>query len=207
MTVSSSAEHWNVRYRQTESVWSLEPNQFVVESFNGYPPGKMLDLGGGEGRNALWFASQGWEVENSDFSEVAVEKFLRRADEAGFREQCTGTVAPAGSLTACVTAPVDLVVVAYLQLNHNELSAAISVAAHSLRSGGEFFGVWHARENIERGFGGPPDPMVNPTHDELRLSLREADLSEDSIELRERIVDADGSQRIALDVVVRAHRI
>jgi SAM-dependent methyltransferase len=204
MTTRNSPEAWDKRYAEAEMVWSLEPNEFVVEYLSDLPTGKMLDLGGGEGRNALWFASRGWHVENSDFSAVAVGKFLERAEREGLTELCTGTAVDATNPESCVTKPVDLVVMAYLQIPAADLAAAIATAAHSLRSGGTLFGVWHARENLEHGFGGPPSPDLNPTHDELRAACDALGLNIHTLSLRDRFFVSGGEERKAIDVVLLA---
>lgn len=204
MTTRNSAEAWNQRYAETELVWSLEPNEFVIEYLCDLPAGKMLDLGGGEGRNALWFASRGWHVENSDFSTVAVDKFLQRAEREGLLELCTGTTVDATHPESCVTKPVDLAVMAYLQIPAADLAAAIASAAHSLRPGGTFFGVWHARENLEYGFGGPPSPELNPTQDELRAACEAVGMKIETLTLRERYFVSGDQQRKAIDAVLLA---
>ena len=185
-------------------VWSLEPNEFVVEYLSDLPAGKMLDLGGGEGRNALWFASCGWHVENSDFSAVAVTKFLQRAEREGLLELCTGTTMDATHPESCVTKPVDLAVMAYLQIPAADLAAAIATAAHSLRPGGTLFGVWLARENLEYGFGGPPSPELNPTQDELRAACEAVGMNIETLTLRERYFVSGDQQRKAIDAVLLA---
>lgn len=204
--MNQSAEHWNARYRETESVWSLEPNQFVVEYLSGLPAGSMVDIAGGEGRNALWFASRGWTVENSDFSEVAVDKFRERASRAGVLERCVGTVSSALDSRACQTGPVDLAVIAYLQLAPADLALAITVASGNLTPGGTFFGVWHERGNIGRGLGGPQIPELNPTVDELVSHAHSAGLTIDVCELRERPVTRDDVTGTAIDVVLVGSR-
>lgn len=204
MTTKNSAEAWNQRYAQAPQVWSLTPNEFVVEYLSDLPVGKMLDLGGGEGRNALWFASRGWQVENSDFSQVAIEKFLARAENEGLTEQCTGTVVDATESTACVTAPVDLAVLAYLQIPAADLAQAVSTAAQALTSGGSLFGVWHARENLDGGYGGPPSPEVLPTQDELRSAAEAAGLKVTTLTLRNRDVVTCDETHTAIDVVLLA---
>lgn len=204
--MSQSAEHWNTRYRETESLWSLEPNQFVVEFLSELPAGKMLDLAGGEGRNALWFAGRGWAVENSDFSEVAVAKFRERAARAEVADRCVGTVSSALEASACVTAPVDLAVLCYLQLARTDLERSISVAAGALRDGGTLFGVWHERGNIGRGLGGPQALELNPTPDELRTYAEIVGLDVQVCEIRERSATRDGVSGTALDVVLLASR-
>ena len=204
MSTRNSPEAWDKRYAESEMVWSLEPNQFVVEYLSDLPAGKMLDLGGGEGRNALWFASRGWHVENSDFSAVAAEKFWQRAEREGLTELCTGTAVDATNPESCVTKPVDLAVLAYLQIPAADLAAAIATAAQSLRSGGTLFGVWHARENLTGGFGGPPSPELNPTQDELRTACEEAGLSIHTLTLRDRFFILGEHERKAIDVVLVA---
>ena len=56
------SEDWNRRYATAELVWTAEPNRFLVAEVEGLPGGSALDLGAGEGRNAVWLAQQGWQV-------------------------------------------------------------------------------------------------------------------------------------------------
>lgn len=204
--MSQSSDQWNARYRDSESVWSLEPNQFVVEFLSDLPAGSMLDLAGGEGRNALWFAGRGWTAENSDFSEVAVAKFLERAARADVADRCIGTVSSALEPSACVTSPVDLAVICYLQLAPTDLERAIAIAAGSLRARGTLFGVWHERGNVGLGLGGPQVPELNPTPAELRAHAESAGLDVQVCEIRERAATRDGVSGTALDVVLLASR-
>lgn len=69
---------WDTRYGATDLVWGGEPNRFVAEEFTGAPPGRALDLGAGEGRNAIWLASLGWQVTAVDFSEGSCSPALAR---------------------------------------------------------------------------------------------------------------------------------
>ena len=105
---------------------------------------------------------------------------------------------------SCVTKPVDLAVMAYLQIPAADLAAAIATAAHSLRPGGTLFGVWHARENLEGGFGGPPSPELNPTQDELRAACEAVGMKIETLTLRERYFVSGDQQRKAIDAVLLA---
>lgn len=105
---------------------------------------------------------------------------------------------------SCVTKPVDLAVMAYLQIPAADLAAAIATAAHSLLPGGTFFGVWHARENLEYGFGGPPSPELNPTQDELRAACEAVGMKIETLTLRERYFVSGDQQRKAIDAVLLA---
>jgi SAM-dependent methyltransferase len=193
---------WDDRYRTSDSVWSPTPNVFVKEYLAALPSGRMVDLAGGEGRNALWLAQRGWEAENFDFSTVAVGKSLERAAELSILDRFHGHVADADSAEDFLLAPADLVVIAYLQIPAPELALAISNAARQLVTGGTLFGVWHARENLTEGVGGPQDSRVLPTVAELSSAFSAANLIVSEIGLRRREVNVSGDAREAIDVVV-----
>ena len=55
-------ERWNERYAKKELTWSSRPNALLESLVVGRPAGKVLDVASGEGRNALWLASRGWQV-------------------------------------------------------------------------------------------------------------------------------------------------
>src|SRR6476659_1362369 len=74
------ARQWDQRYADTQLVWSVTPNQFVAAERADLPPGRAVDLAAGEGRNAIWLASRGWEVTAVDFSQVALDKGRRLAE-------------------------------------------------------------------------------------------------------------------------------
>lgn len=200
----TTAEFWNERYAASDSVWSITPNQFVVEYLSQLPAGSMIDLAGGEGRNALWFASRGWQAENADISSVAIEKFLARAEAEGLSERVAGTVITVDQPVTYQLAPADLGLVAYLQIPHESLAQSIHDLVAGLRPGATFFGVWHARENLEGGFGGPQREDVLPTELELRAIAAEVGLNVVECGLRDRFVDVEGETKRAIDVILHA---
>ncbi|OBK64888.1 bifunctional 2-polyprenyl-6-hydroxyphenol methylase/3-demethylubiquinol 3-O-methyltransferase UbiG [Mycobacterium sp. 1165178.9] len=69
---------WEERYRSAERVWSGRVNPLLAEVATDLPVGRALDLGCGEGADALWLAERGWEVVAVDISATA----LQRATEA-----------------------------------------------------------------------------------------------------------------------------
>ncbi|OBJ01065.1 bifunctional 2-polyprenyl-6-hydroxyphenol methylase/3-demethylubiquinol 3-O-methyltransferase UbiG [Mycobacterium sp. 1465703.0] len=71
-------QFWEERYRSVERAWSGRVNPRLVEVAAGLPTGRALDLGCGEGADALWLAEHGWEVVAVDVSATA----LQRATEA-----------------------------------------------------------------------------------------------------------------------------
>jgi len=194
---SQPSAGWDAKYLASQSVWSLEPNQFVAEL--DLPVGKMVDLAGGEGRNALHFARSGWEVENVEFSAVALAKFQERAAREGL--SVTSTLADAKDVQFQLKP--DLVVVAYLQLSWPDLSLALDNALGQIDSG-VIFGVWHAARNLTEGFGGPPSLEMLPTPEQLTDWAKSHQLDfEVSEKLRE--VQTETGPKTAIDVVLRAN--
>lgn len=70
---------WEKAYRSVESLWGLKPDHILIEYASLVPKGKVLDLGIGEGRNSLFFAKMGYEVEGVDISQTAIERCIERA--------------------------------------------------------------------------------------------------------------------------------
>lgn len=70
---------WNERYSTEEFVYGINPNEFFKETIDQMQAGKLLLLGEGEGRNAIYAAKQGWDVTAVDWSESARAKALKLA--------------------------------------------------------------------------------------------------------------------------------
>jgi SAM-dependent methyltransferase len=76
-------ETWDARYAESERIWSGRPNQRLVEEVAGLASGRVLDVGCGEGADAVWLAEHGWQVTALDVSEVALARVMEHAAEAG----------------------------------------------------------------------------------------------------------------------------
>lgn len=193
------ATTWNERYAAAEPVWSLGPNVFVACELADIAPGTALDLAAGEGRNALWLARRGWRVTAVDFAEAGLARG-RGLDDTG---RVTWVVADVTTWTAPV--PVDLVVVAYLQLPASERRSAVSRAWASLADGGTLLWVAHDSTNLTEGYGGPQDPTVLMTAEDVLADLDAAGASYDVVRAgREERRTQSGS--VALDCLVRVTR-
>lgn len=212
---------WNARYAAAENVWSLTPNQFVVEHLSplieAKPGGKMLDLAGGEGRNALWFAMNGWQAEVIDFSSVALEKFAARAaaaekaevetgGTAGLAARCFGTVTDATNPWQAKLSPADLLLVAYLQLEAEPLADAISAAVSQLAEDAQVFIVNHALENLTRGAGGPQEPRYLQTIEQFDALAKANNLKVETLKLVERNFESAAGPKTAIDIILHAKR-
>lgn len=192
---------WDERYASAELVWSAGPNQFVAAELAGLPPGHAIDLACGEGRNAIWLARQGWQVTAVDFSEVAVERGRRLSGEL----PVTWVV---GDLLGVELPRADLVVLAYLQLPAAERQAAVRRAFTALSPGGTFFLVAHDSSNLHEGTGGPQDPSVLYTAEDVLTDLAGLEVDVVRAERVPREVQADDGHggtayRTAWDALVR----
>ncbi len=189
------AEDWNSRYREAaenrQSVWSLEPNEWVAETLGSLEPGTAVDLAAGEGRNALWLAQRGWRVTAVDFAAVGLSIGAGRAEELGLEVQWQ----KADATLWRTPEPVDLVLIAYLQLPAQQLRAAIGRAVAALAPGGTLAMVGHDATNT---VGGPRDPEVLWDLEVLRESASGLEIS--VLERRERVTAAG----TAIDAVMLA---
>src|SRR5579875_2232978 len=190
---------WDERYSGPDLVWGPVPNRFVVEELAGLRPGRALDLGTGEGRNAIWLAAQGWQVTGVDFSAAGLARAAALAAERGVTVDWVNA-----DLRAYRPEPgaYDLVLIAYLQMRADPLAGVLAGAAAALAPGGTLLVVGHDRENLSRGVGGPQDPELLYTPDQIVAGL--SGLTVTAAERRERPVE--GAGRPAIDTVVRAVR-
>ncbi len=78
---SFEGNFWDVRYSNEEFIYGKEPNSFFKEQIDKLQPGKLLMLGEGEGRNAVYAAKKGWRVDAFDFSSAAKKKALNWAEQ------------------------------------------------------------------------------------------------------------------------------
>jgi SAM-dependent methyltransferase len=192
-------EDWDKRYAAVENLWAVKPNRFLVAEVAELEPGRALDLACGEGQNAIWLATLGWQVVGVDYSEVAISKARERANRDGVQVDFV-----CADLVSYEPAPAafDLVVVLYLHIPADERRGVMERAAAALAPGGTFVFVGHDLANLEHGVGGPSDPALLCTPDEIASELPGLE-----IEKAERVLrDVDGEERDAIDTLVRARR-
>jgi SAM-dependent methyltransferase len=78
-----AADTWDERYRSKPQIWSGKPNVQLVREAAGLHPGKALDLGCGEGADAIWLAERGWQVTAVDFARTALQRGQAQAETRG----------------------------------------------------------------------------------------------------------------------------
>lgn len=67
-------QHWDEMYRSCDQVFSGKPNGVLVTETVDLPPGQALDVGCGEGADALFLARRGWQVTAVDISQIALQR-------------------------------------------------------------------------------------------------------------------------------------
>lgn len=82
-SLEGPAEFWDAHYGQRPQVWSGRPNALLVREVADLTPGRALDVGCGEGADAIWLAQKGWRVAGVDVSRRALERGATAAKEAG----------------------------------------------------------------------------------------------------------------------------
>jgi SAM-dependent methyltransferase len=79
----SPASFWDARYRETGRIWSGRANAALEREAASLAPGRALDLGSGEGGDALWLAVRGWHVTAIDISPTALHRGREAATARG----------------------------------------------------------------------------------------------------------------------------
>ena len=199
---SASVERWDERYAGRDYLWDVRPNQFVERHAQDLEPGSAIDLAAGEGRNAVWLARQGWTVTAIDFSQAGLDKAARLARDSGVADRVVTVNADVLAWTP--SEPVDLVVIAYLQLTPAQVRSALTRAADWLRPGGRVLVVAHDRSNIEHGYGGPQDTHRCYDVDETVAAFEVLEI--ERAEVVERFVETADGPRTALDTLVIGRR-
>jgi SAM-dependent methyltransferase len=194
-------EDWDRKHGEAGLLFGAEPNRFLVAEVEELAPGRALDLACGAGRNAVWLAERGWAVTGVDFSEVALANAQRLAAERGVEVEWTAADLrewePAGET-------YDLVAVLYLQLPAAERRVVLARAAEAVAPGGTLLVVGHDLRNLDGGHGGPKDPAVLLTPDEVAAELPGLVVEKAGRVLRP--VETDEGEVQAIDTLVRATR-
>ncbi|MEV8390390.1 MULTISPECIES: class I SAM-dependent methyltransferase [unclassified Streptomyces] len=142
MSTTDAVTFWEDVYAARPAATDPRPNDRLVETVTGLPSGDALDLGCGDGGDALWLVRQGWQVTAVDISAVAVERFTGLARSRGLADR---VVAERHDLQESFPrGEFDLICVHYLQTPYDlDRATVLRSAAHALRVGGRLLVVDH----------------------------------------------------------------
>jgi SAM-dependent methyltransferase len=201
---AAQADEWDARYCEGDGArWSGRPNGRLVAEVAGLTPGRALDVGCGEGADAIWLARNGWTVTANDISDVALTRARQAAEAAGaavewVRGDALQTAFPASSF--------DLVSMQYPALPKAAGVAAMRALLNTVRSGSLLLAVYHDlnEEQHAQMKARGVDPADYFGVDDLR-ELLDADFNVELHAIEPRI-DAPPDHRHIADVVLRARR-
>lgn len=137
---SSHHADWDHRYRD-RPMWSGNPNGTLVHEVAGLTPGRALDVGAGEGADALWLAEQGWEVTANDISQLALDRAAAEAARRGLSLRCHR--ADANAPAAFEPEAFDLVSAQYASVPRTPDARAIGNLLGAVAPGGTVVVVSH----------------------------------------------------------------
>jgi SAM-dependent methyltransferase len=195
---------WENYYLRRPQVWSGRANAVLVEDASGLIPGTALDLGCGEGADALWLASRGWHVTGVDVSRAALERGRRAAEDAGLTERIAW--ASHDLAKSFPSGTYDLVSAQFLQSpvdfpRHEILLRATEAVA----SGGTLLVVGHAAPPSWAGHPGVEGMFVDAHETATALGLDDDAWVLQVCEVRERpTVGPHGELRKMSDSVIKA---
>ena len=201
------ASFWDERYSSSPSLWSGHVNAVVSDETATLAPGRALDVGCGEGGDALWLAERGWTVLGVDVSQVAVDRAAARALEVGLQDRAAFEVRdlmawapPAGGY--------DLVSVSFVHLPTDDRRPVYAGLAAAVAVGGTFLVAAHHPSDLGV-VPRPPYPDLFFTPEDLVADLGSWAGSWEVVtaEARPRPATHDGQDVTIADTVLRARRL
>lgn len=205
---SYTQEYWDARYGSADRIWSGNPNPRLVEHVAAMAPGRALDVGCGEGADAIWLATQGWDVTAIDVSAVALERAAARAAEAGSdvaariswqRADVLSWAPPAGQF--------DLVSAQFMHLPRTLTGTVYSRLGAAVRLGGALLVVGHDHSDMQTAIPRPARPDIYFTAGDILAALAEGSWdAEVNAVIPRSVTDADGAAVTIHDTVLLARR-
>jgi SAM-dependent methyltransferase len=202
---ANNAEVWDAMYSSRPKVWSGQPNPQLIAEASALAPGSALDLGCGEGADAIWLAQRGWSVTGVDVSAVALERAAAHAADAGclvewIRQDLADWVPEQ---------EYDLVSAQFLHSDVMAWQDALRPAATAVRTGGTLLIVGHHPEGLPPGGRHhSPDKFFTAEQAAYELGIGSPGWKVETMDSRERSTKGpDGRQITVADAVLRATKL
>jgi SAM-dependent methyltransferase len=211
--IEFTQEFWDNRYRTADRLWSGRPNVQLVAQATGLRSGDALDVGCGEGADAIWLAAQGWRVTAVDVSAVALDRAARHA------------AAQDSQLAARITwqqedllswdpgpAQFDLVSAQFMYLPNRAFEDMCARLAAAVRPGGTLLMVGHHPDDVRARGAAVADMAWSAEQLAAALGSSFEILVAAAIErpapgaIEHPTPDADGQPHDVKDTVLRARR-
>lgn len=204
MTPPFDARFWNDRYAAAGAgyVYGTAPNEFLAAVADRIPPGPVLCLADGEGRNGVHLAALGHAVTSVDLSATGLAKARALAAKRGV--PLTTVVADLNDFVIAERAWAAIVAI-FMHLPPALRAKVLARAAAGLQPGGVFILECYSPAQMSFNTGGPRDPALLPTLAELRSELAGLDILHGA-ELERDILEGDGHTGRGAVVQVIAQR-
>ncbi|MFJ4210543.1 SAM-dependent methyltransferase [Paenarthrobacter sp. NPDC089675] len=200
----NAVDMWDGMYRERSKIWSGNPNPQLVAEAGNLPLGTALDLGCGEGGDAIWLARKGWRVTAVDVSSVALERGAAHAAENGQEERITWQQQ---DLAEWTPEPVfDLVSAQFLHSPLLPWQDSTAKAAAAVAPGGTLLIVGHHPHGLAPwSHHHESDMFYTPEELAEALDLKTGPWTVEVLEARERTIESpEGTPATILDTVLRA---
>ncbi|MBI9113716.1 class I SAM-dependent methyltransferase [Sanguibacter suaedae] len=201
-------EFWDERYASTRSVWSGNPNPHLVTETAHLTPGRAVDVGAGEGADAIWLAQRGWTVTGVDHSRVGLDKAAAHAAQAG-PDVAARIRWEHADVTTWDPGPdaFDLVTAHFMHLPSVVRDPLFERLVRTVAPGGTLLVVGHALADRKTALRGHFDPDFFWTGAQVRALLDPERWVVETDSEPGRTVVHDGEEMHVGDTVVRARRV
>ena len=150
----SQQEFWNNKFSRDGFLYGIKPNTFIASKTKLFSRNsKVLCIGEGEGRNAIFFAKKGFTVTAIDASDIGLSKLRQRAKDENLEIK-----------TICmnlnhwdVSDKYDVIVASYLHMYKDERTNLFEKIENSLKDDGYFIGEFFSKKQVNYASGGPKD--------------------------------------------------
>jgi hypothetical protein len=177
-------ETWNERYRQFGFVYGKVANEFLVKQLTLLKPGKILFPAEGEGRNAVFAASHGWQVTAFDFSEEGKNKAMAYAASVGV----TINYQVCDAVDFKTEQQYAALALIYSHFGGDQRKTLFPRFTSFLKSGGTLITEVFGKNQLGRSSGGPKDLELLYSIDEMQKlfpTIRFSQCQEELIVLNE----------------------
>lgn len=201
------ADAWEQRYQARPAVWSGDPNPQLVAEVTDLTPGRALDVGCGEGADAVWLARRGWQVTAVDIAPTAVARTAERAARAGVADRVTARRADV-CVDAVDVAAYQLVSAQFVHLSGGQWAALVTRLGEAVAPGGVLLLVGHHPKDLRTTVARMHMPDMMFTAEQAAALLDPAGWRVRVAETRPRpAVDRDGRPATVHDAVLVAERL
>jgi len=200
---------WDERYSSRDALWSANPNAHLISEASALVPGAALDVGSGEGADAIWLAQRGWQVTAVDFSTVALERGAARALEVGANvARLIGWLHQDLTVWTPPEATYDLVTAQFMHLPKDARESLHRRLAASVAPAGFLLIVGHHPSDLQTTIPRPPLPELFYTPADLAGALEPGEWNIIVSATRERTTTDPRGQTVTIhDTVLRAQRL